>query len=350
MDLIVLSGLGVGLVFGYALQRGRFCMNSATRDSVMLRDFTLLKAVGVALLVEMVGFALLEITGLQATLPKPFFWGANLVGSFTFGVGMVLAGACASGITYRSGEGMVSAMVAAIGLSVAAYYTATEGSFLNPIATNLQSSTMIKTADGANLTLANLLGVPYWMLALGIALVASVAWVWLARPFSLEATRARAKARTAQGAAGGWGWMTAGIIIGLIAIVAFPLSVAAGRPSTIGITDGWIGLLKAIFLGGAWGWAPLLIVGIIVGSLAAAVINNEFKFRAPSTGMLAQVFLGGLLMGFGAVCSAGCNIGHILSGLPQLAIGSIVATVAIVAGAWLTSYLIFNLLRKSPAV
>src|SRR3990172_4578203 len=195
MDLIVLSGLGVGLVFGYALQRGRFCMNSASRDALLLKDYTLLKAVGVALLVEMIGFALLEVTGLQATLPKPFFWGANLVGSFTFGVGMVLAGACASGITYRSGEGMISAIVAAIGLSVAAYYTATEGSFLNPIATDLQSSTMIKTADGANLTLANLLGVPYWMLALGIALVASVAWVWLFTPLHPGSTTTKTKTK-----------------------------------------------------------------------------------------------------------------------------------------------------------
>jgi hypothetical protein len=66
--------------------------------------------------------------------------------------------------------------------------------------------------------------------------------------------------------------------------------------------------------------------------------------------MLVQVFIGGLLMGFGAVCSGGCNIGHTLSGLPMLAIGSIVATVAIVAGAWLTAYLVFNVFRKSPAI
>jgi len=169
--------------------------------------------------------------------------------------------------------------------------------------------------------------------------------VWLAKPFSLEATKARAKAK---GTSTGWGWMTTGIVVGLVAVVAFPLSVAAQRMSTIGITDGWIGLGKAIFLGGAWGWAPLLIIGIIVGSLVAAVVNNEFKFRVPSAGMLVQVFIGGLLMGFGAVCSGGCNITHILGGLPQLAIGSIVATVAILAGAWLTAYLIFNVFRKSP--
>ena len=348
MSLIVLSGFGVGLIFGYALQRGRFCMNSATRDSVLLRDYTLLKAVGVAILVEMIGFALLDVTGVAAIAPKPLFWGANLVGSFTFGVGMVLAGACASGVTYRTGEGMVSAFVAAIGLAIGAFYTAS--GFMNPIAKTLQESTTIKIGEGANPTLANILGVPYYLLALGIAIAAIVVWVLLAKPFSLENAAARSKAAKAQkGTSHGWGWLTTGIVIGLIAIVAFPLSVAAGRNYPLGITDGWIGLVRGIFLGEAFGWSALLIVGIILGAGVAALINREFKFRVPSVGMLIQVFIGGLLMGFGAVCSAGCNIGHILSGLPQLAIGSMVAALAILAGAWLTAYLIFNVFRKSPA-
>lgn len=347
MSLIVLSGLGVGLVFGYALQRGRFCMNSATRDSVLLRDYTLLKAVGVTLLVEMIGFALLDVTGIAATAPKPFFWGANLVGSFTFGVGMVLAGACASGLTYRTGEGMFSAMVAALGLAIGAFYTA--GGFMNPLAKTLQESTIIKTAEGGSLTLANILGVPYYLLALAIAIVAIVAWVLLAKPFSLENAAARTKAAKVKGASHGWGWMTTGIVIGLIAIVAFPLSAAAGRNYPLGITDGWLGIVKAVLFGEALGWGSMLIIGIILGALVAAVINREFRFRIPSLGMLVQVFIGGLLMGFGAVCSGGCNIGHVLSGVPQLSIGSITAGVAIVAGAWLTSYLIFNVFRRSAA-
>lgn len=346
MDLIVLSGLGVGLVFGYALQRGRFCMNSASRDAFLLRDFTMLKAVGVAVLVEMIGFAIMDVTGIQAIAPKPFFWAANLVGSFTFGVGMVLAGACASGLTYRTGEGLVSALVAAIGLIFGAYVTVA-GGFMNPTAAALQT-TVIKSGE-ANLTLANLFGIPYYLLALGIALVAIVIWVLVARPFSLEGTAARTKTAKAKGVSQGWGWMTTGIVIGLIAIVAFPLSTAAGRPSPIGITDGWLGLYKAFFEGGAWGWAPLFIVGIIFGALVAAVVNREFKVRMPSLCMLLQVLVGGVLMGFGAVCSGGCNITHILSGLPQLAIGSIVATIAVLAGAWLTAYLIFNVFRRSPA-
>jgi uncharacterized membrane protein YedE/YeeE len=344
MDLFVLSGLGVGLVFGYALQRGRFCMNSAARDGLLLRDFTMLKAVGVAILVEMIGFAILEMTGLQAITPKPFFLAANLVGSFTFGVGMVLAGACASGLSYRTGEGLVSAMVAAVGLTAGALFAA-GGGFLNPTVAALQAN--VAKVGEANMTLANLFGIPYYILALGIAIVAIVLWVWLGKPFSLETTAAKTKA--AKGTSKGWGWMATGLIIGVIAVIAFPLSVASGRVGPIGITDGWMGIFKALFAGGTWSFAPLFIVGLIVGSFVAAILNKEFKFRVPSIGMLTQVLIGGLLMGFGAVCSGGCNITHILGGLPMLAVSSIVATIAVLAGAWLTAYLIFNVFRKSPA-
>jgi uncharacterized membrane protein YedE/YeeE len=88
-------------------------------------------------------------------------------------------------------------------------------------------------------------------------------------------------------------------------------------------------------------WDMWLIVGIVVGAAVAALIAKEFKFRMPKPGVLVQTFIGGALMGFGAVCSTGCNIGHILSGIPQLSLGSFIAGAAIVLGAWLTAYLMF---------
>ena len=55
MDALVWTGVPVGLAFGFALSRGRFCMNSAFRDPIVLKDFTLLKAVAVAVIVSMMG-------------------------------------------------------------------------------------------------------------------------------------------------------------------------------------------------------------------------------------------------------------------------------------------------------
>jgi len=84
-----------------------------------------------------------------------------------------------------------------------------------------------------------------------------------------------------------------------------------------------------------------MVLGIVIGAFIGALLSGEFKFRFPKPAMIGQAFLGGLIMGFGAVTSGGCNVTHILSGIPQLGIGSFVAAISIVLGAWVTAYLIF---------
>ena len=154
MSTAIITGLIVGIIFGFVMQRGRFCMNSAIRDTVLLQDFTLLKSVGAAILVSMAGFAIMSAAGVITINPKPLFGWANLVGSFVFGIGMVIAGGCASGITYRVGEGMMGALAAVIGLATTGTLTAM--GFLKPIMVSL------RPAEATNPTLSSVLGVGDW--------------------------------------------------------------------------------------------------------------------------------------------------------------------------------------------
>lgn len=341
MTIAILSGLLVGIIFGFALQRGRFCMNSAIRDSILLQDYVLLKAVGVAVLVQMIGFALLSWMSVIKISPTPLFWGANLVGSFIFGIGMVLAGGCASGVTYRVGEGMVSALSALIGLAISATLTAM--GFLMPIKDSLQKSTKITVGEGANPTLANILGLPYEVVAIVVAVIIIVVWIVLARMKKEESEPKSNVSLVTSIFKKGWGWLATGIAVGLIGMLAFWTSTAAGRSYPLAITSGWVTITKIILpnVEAKMGWDAYLVIGIILGAFIAALIAGEFKIRWPGWGLLGQTFVGGLLMGFGAVTSGGCNVTHILSGLPQLGIGSLLATISIVLGAWVTAYLIF---------
>ncbi len=335
----VLYGLFVGILFGFALQRGRFCMNSAIRDTILLKDTTLLKSVFAAILVGMIGFALMAMGGLIKISPTPFFWGANLVGGIIFGIGMVLAGGCASGVTYRVGEGMISALSALIGLSGGAVLTAM--GFLKPIKDALQTNTKIMVGE-ANPTLANIFGLSHTVVALVIAVICLVIWFVLARknqdqePKSNDSLVTRIFKK-------GWGWLAAGIVVGLINMLAFYSSTLAGRSYPLAITSGWITNVKMIMSvpETKMGWDAWLVIGIIVGAFIASLIAGEFKIRFPGWKMIGQTLLGGLLMGFGAVTSAGCNVTHILSGIPQLGIGSLVGAISIVLGAWLMAWLIF---------
>ncbi|MBE2197450.1 MAG: YeeE/YedE family protein [Anaerolinea sp.] len=342
MNPLVYTGLALGILFGFALQRGRFCMNSAFRDILVLKDYDLIKSVGVAVLLGMAGFAIMGMAGIVQLNPKPLLWGANILGGLVFGMGMVLAGGCASGITYRAGEGMVGAMAAIGGFSLAALMAAM-GVF-KPFVSSLQESTKITMADGSAPTLANIFGLPQYVMALGIVIVATGLWIYLARRNKEEddygyddpATLGERIFKR------GWGWLASGLAIGVISIIAFPLSAAAGRNYPLGITGGWVAIFKSLVTGeNAMSWEAFLVLGVVIGAVIAALIAGEIGLRAPAPKMLVQTFGGGLLMGFGAVCASGCNVGHILSGVPQLSIGSIVGGISIVLGAWFMAYLMF---------
>ena len=333
MSTAIITGLIVGIIFGFVMQRGRFCMNSAIRDTALLQDYTLLKSVGVAILVSMAGFAIMDATGIISINPKPSFGWANLVGSFIFGAGMVIAGGCASGITYRVGEGMMGALAAVIGLATTGTLTAM--GFLKPIMVAL------RPAEATNPTLASVLGMQYWFLALIISILAGVIWYMMARKngdddLTIDTSVPFFK-RT-------WNWLITGIAIGVVSIISFPISAAAGRNYPLGITAGWIQWVKVVILrveGQAVNWIAAMVLGIVIGALIGALLSGEFKFRFPKPAMIGQAFLGGLIMGFGAVTSGGCNVTHILSGIPQLGIGSFVAAISIALGAWATAYLMF---------
>ncbi|RLI00004.1 YeeE/YedE family protein [Candidatus Bathyarchaeota archaeon] len=340
----IITGLIIGILFGFALQRGRFCMNSAFRDIILMKEYTLLKAVVAALIVEMLGFHLMATLGIIQLNPKPFFWGANIVGGFIFGIGMVLAGGCASGTTYRVGEGMVGSFVALLGYMIGSIITG-EGA-LKEFQSYLKSTTKITVDNAGPLvsskntspTLANIFGVHPWIVAIILAIIGIAILAW--------------KRGGAEGAEGslyekifkhGWPWWATGIVIGIIGMLAFPASAAAGRNYPLGITGGWKTFLSTLLKGDSniLSWETFEVIGIVIGAAIAAAIAGELKLRAPGPKRLIQQFIGGLLLGIGAVTAFGCNIGHILSGVPQLALSSILSGFFIIIGAWVTAYLMF---------
>jgi len=340
MDFIyaLIVGLLVGALFGFVLQRGRFCMNSAFRDIILLKEFKLAKAVVVALAVLMVGFAIFAMSGVITLSPKPLkIWGA-IVGGLVFGIGMVYAAGCASGTTYRVGEGMMGSVVAAFGLTTGALMTA--GGVLTDLKDALQSTTL---GTGAPLTLFGEAGVftPIFMLILGLVGIALMFyfWGWPALKKRKEANEPLVKFDNVfeNIFKKAYPWWVTGIVIGIIGIIAY----IAGQ-GVLGITGGWMDISKWLTLNDPMAWPGFIIVGAILGSLIAALISGEFKLRVPKDAFtLLKQFFGGILMGFGAVTAMGCNITNILGGVPQLSLHSIITGACIMFGSWIMAYLLF---------
>ena len=105
-----------GFAYGMMLQYGRFCMASASRDLFAAG----VPRMAVGILIALVFFSLVSVF-LSATNMSTFHPGPlgphEVVGGIIFGVGMVLAGGCASGSLYKIGEGNGTSVLAIIGIS-----------------------------------------------------------------------------------------------------------------------------------------------------------------------------------------------------------------------------------------
>ncbi len=113
-------GLGVGL--GFALEKSRFCFVAAFRDPILTGMTALSQALILLLGVSILGFALVAGSG-QGYALNVYPLGANtIVGGLLFGIGMVLAGGCASGILMRIGEGFAMQMLALAGALVGVFF------------------------------------------------------------------------------------------------------------------------------------------------------------------------------------------------------------------------------------
>ncbi len=123
---VVIAGIGVwlgfkgenlllywvlGLAFGFILQRSRFCFTASMRDPYLTKSTSVTRAVLIAFAITSIGFTAIKYgyfaNGL--TIPGQSYIAtisiATAVGALMFGVGMVIAGGCASGTLMRIGEG-----------------------------------------------------------------------------------------------------------------------------------------------------------------------------------------------------------------------------------------------------
>ena len=123
-----------GIAFGIVLQRSRFCFASAFRDLFLFGEGRVLKGIIIGMSVAAVGFALIMgklVADPLATGALPARAGvyplsvATILGGFLFGLGMVVAGGCASGTLYRIGEGYVASLVTLVGMIFGMYFLAT---------------------------------------------------------------------------------------------------------------------------------------------------------------------------------------------------------------------------------
>lgn len=107
-----------GVIAGFTLQRSRFCFTASLRDPILTGSTSLTKAVILAITIATIGFTAIQFSAASKGLPVP----GNIspaglhtaIGATMFGIGMVIAGGCASGTLMRVGEGFTMQMLSLV--------------------------------------------------------------------------------------------------------------------------------------------------------------------------------------------------------------------------------------------
>ncbi len=290
-------------------------MNTAFRDVIFIDDLTLFRSWLLALLVAIIGANLIEDLGFLGEFGlrrQSFSPISAIIGGYIFGLGIVMAGGCGSGVLYKQGEGQFAATIATFGFGASLIAT-----YHGPLKPVMQYIKSFKFALGegeteiSSLALWDLFGGGIEAKWITIAVIAAILIpvILKGNPF-------------AKGPKKGWSWSVGGFVVGLLVIVAWWASYFyGGQARGLSFSGPLIDFLMFALTGnssapfdpmfgilgiGVATWSALYVIGVPLGAYLSAKDLNEYKLTAPKDpSELVRVFLGGMVMGFGAATAGG---------------------------------------------
>lgn len=301
----MLLGL-IGLAIGATLFSTNFGFSSAFRQAYAQRDFNafgahaVMFALAQSAMVPLLALGSVfgqELTGFATPIGVSFVAGAAL-----FGVGMQLSGGCASGTLFLLGGGNLKFLVALAAFIVGSTIGAAHIGFWRQLP-QVEPITVFS--------------VDSWPVALGLSLIALIAAALIIRKLSPSAVPLR-------------------LVVGAILLASLNVLtlIVAGRPwsETYGFA------LWGSKLSRALGWHPeswvywaesraldasifadttsIMDLSIVLGALLAGMLGSGFRLQiGGSVRSWVAAVIGGLMMGYGARLSGGCNIGAYFSAI-----------------------------------
>lgn len=317
----------IGGVIGMALYHGAFGFTGGWRRLVVEG-----RGRGVRAQMLMIGLAAAAIIPIISAFAGHGIVGAIapvgvsvVVGSALFGFGMQIGGACGSGTLFTVGGGSARMLITMTFFCIGALWGAADLPFWLSMPT-------LGPVD-----LGQWLGVlPAVLLTLAVlALIAAVTLAIEKRRYgTVEGLRPTGQMRLDRLVHGPWSLVTAAVVLAAANIATV---LVAGHPWSITYGYGLWAAKVAEALGfGVDHWRffasgpnalalarPVLFdvtsvmnFGVILGAALAAGLAGRFAPKVPiRPGSALAAVLGGLLMGYGARLSFGCNIGALFSGI-----------------------------------
>ena len=331
VNIAVLAGLAIGLVYGSVGLLSGFCMMSSLRGWWAEGDGRLVRTYALAIGVAIAASQLLAARGLvdlgksiylQPTFSAPLMF----FGGLLFGYGMVLSNGCGSRALVLLGRGNLRSFVVVIVLGIFAAMTL-KGLIapariaavqVSQVTTKLTSVPALLSIVGLNETYAR-------MVAASVISAALIIFAFAHAPFRRSPGQIAAGFLVGLLIAAGW------FATGHLGADDFNPTPVASLTFVAPIADS----LQYVMLstGSTLNFGIATVGGVFAGSLLTALATSRFHWEGyQSPRHMLRSAGGAALMGTGGVMALGCSIGQGLTGLSTLALPSFVAVAGIMLG------------------
>ncbi len=360
------TSLVAGLVAGFVMHRSDFCMAGMFRDLYLFRNTFMLRILALLIVTSMAFFEVVRLMGGIVLFPFPGFGApalTTIAGGVLFGIGMVLAGGCVAGTLYKMGTGNLVSVAAFAGLLVGSALYAEMHPYWAPLAAKTRLRPGFETVAG--------------MLHLSQGVLISAGLLLMVFPL-LRWWRAGQLTRISYSSGYLQPWCTALLLAVAgtvsVAVIGVPLGITTSYAKIGAWVQQWFmpehvqsleffkttpfrydnALLKISYSGGP---GPMtdsislvqfpLLAGLVVGGLLSSLLVKEFRmyWQVPFRQILSGL-VGGILMGLAARMAPGCNLWHLLGGLPILATQSLLFVFGLLPGAMIGCRMLTGLVLK----
>jgi uncharacterized membrane protein YedE/YeeE len=338
--------LCIGLLLGVVLYRSDLCIAGILRDVFLFSDLSRFRHLLLAVLLTALFFVLVAETGLHPIENMTGFKRVSLLGVFgglIFGFGMVLAGGCVFSSLYKMAGGNLTYLLVFVGIICGSlvyaeifYWTQLFEQRLAPgwdIRLWPWNNRLLGLALGAAIVVLLFAGTrtsPWivknyvtgylqpWRAAIYLALFNLSAYLFSGQPMGISTAYAKLGAVFTQAIAPIHSSRLAYFNQSSLEImIGDQLITGSGGPQwdLYAYTEG------------------ALLVGILFGAFMTALFLREFRVSGfPPLRQGIMVFFGGILLALGARMANGCNIKHLLGGLPLLSTQSVLFVAGMLVG------------------
>ena len=328
---VALSGLVVGLIFGVAAQKSRFCLRASVvefaRGRLGPRMAVWLLCFSTALLwTQALAAAGLIDLGESRWLSQPGSLSGAVIGGLIFGAGMVLSRGCPGRLLVLGATGNLRALLSGLVFAVAAQVTLR--GLLAPARGELAG---LSVTEGNTPEIVAMAGLPGWSaLALGVAAAGGA----LALAWRNGVSAALLVFGSGVGFAAAAGWALTSTLSGLTFEPTPVESLTFSGPSADT-------LMYVLLPDPTLDFDIGLVPGVALGAFLAAAHGRELAWQGwDGAAAMQRYLIGAALMGFGAMLAGGCSIGAGVTGTSAMALTAWVALTAMWAGGALTDLLI----------